>query len=58
MPRPLQAVAQHEPITLDRARELLGDEADEMTDEEVMQASEHAEQIAHVIVQMFQERSR
>jgi hypothetical protein len=58
-PHPLRVVQPAEgPISIDRARELLGDDAFEMTDEEVMQASERAEHIAHVIVQMFQEHRR
>jgi hypothetical protein len=52
--RALQLVAK--PVTVDRARELLGAEADGMTDGEVLELSEQAEAFAHIIVQLFQER--
>jgi hypothetical protein len=41
--------------TIARCRELLGDEADGLSDEEVDLIRRHADAIAHVIVEMFLE---
>lgn len=40
-------------ITLERARALLGREAETMTDDDVRRACRSAETLAHIIVQMF-----
>ena len=42
-------------ITLDRCRELLGDEAIGLSDEQVDQIRRHAETMAHVVVEAFLE---
>jgi len=42
-----------EAITIERARVLLGREADRMTDDDVREACRSAEILAHIIVQMF-----
>ena len=46
---------QSEPISLARCRELLGDEADHLSDVEVDQIRRHADVMAHVIVEIFLE---
>jgi hypothetical protein len=38
------------PISVARCRELLGDEADMMSDEEILAAARHAETLAHVLI--------
>ena len=45
-------------ISIDRCRELLGDEADNLRDEEVDQIRRHAETMARVVVEMFLEMKR
>ena len=47
-----------EPISIARCRELLGDEADTMTDEEIELIRRHAETMAQVVVEMFLESRR
>jgi hypothetical protein len=42
--------------TIARCRELLGDDADGMSDQEVEQIRRHADAVAHVIVEMFLEQ--
>lgn len=39
-----------EPISIGRCRELLGDEADGMTDDEVIDVARHAEAMAHILI--------
>ncbi len=39
-----------EPISVARCRELLGDDADMMSDEEVVSVARHAETLAHILV--------
>jgi hypothetical protein len=39
-----------EPISIGRCRELLGDEADAMTDDEVIDVARHAEAMAHILI--------
>ncbi len=43
-------------ITVARCRELLGDEADGLSDDDVDQIRRHAEAMARVIVEMFLEQ--
>jgi hypothetical protein len=38
------------PISVARCRELLGDEADMMSDEEILAIARHAETLAHVLL--------
>jgi len=47
-----------EPISIARCRELLGDEADTLTDEDIDLIRQHAETMAQVVVQMFMESRR
>ena len=47
-----------EPISIVRCRELLGDEADTLTDEGIELIRRHAETMAQVVVQMFMESGR
>jgi len=40
-------------ISIDRCRELLGDEATGLSDEQVDQIRRHAEMMAHVVIDAF-----
>ena len=39
-----------EPITISRCRELLGDEADALSDDEVRDVARHAEAMARILI--------
>lgn len=39
-----------EAISIERGRDLLGNEADAMTDDEVIDVARHAEAMAHILV--------
>jgi len=41
-----------EPISVARCRELLGDDADMMTDEEVLIVARHADALAHIMIEL------
>jgi hypothetical protein len=43
-----------EPISIARCRELLGEEAESMTDEEVVLIRQHAETMACIMVEIYQ----
>jgi hypothetical protein len=47
-----------EPISIARCRELLGDEADTLTDRDIEMICRHAETMAQIVVQMFAESCR
>jgi len=47
-----------EPIPIARCRELLGDEADALTDQEVALIRRHAETMACMVVEMYLEHAR
>ena len=47
-----------EPISIARCRELLGEEAESMTDQEVALIRRHAETMAYIVVEMYQEGCR
>jgi hypothetical protein len=47
-----------EPMSIAQCRELLGDEADTLTDQDIEMISRHAETMAQIVVQMFVERRR
>jgi hypothetical protein len=47
-----------EPISIARCRELLGEEADSMTDHEITLIRRHAETMAWIVVEMYQEHRR
>ena len=39
-----------EPISVVQCRELLGDEADALSDDEILDVARHAEALAHVVI--------
>jgi hypothetical protein len=45
-----------EPISIARCRELLGDEAESMTDRDIEDILRHAEAMACIVVEMYQEQ--
>ena len=47
-----------EPISIARCRELLGEDAELMTDQDVEEIRQHAETMACVVVEMYQEQCR
>jgi hypothetical protein len=47
-----------EPISIARCRELLGDEAEALTDQDVELIRQHAETMAKVVIEMFVESRR
>ena len=49
---PDRAEQEPEPIAVERCRELLGDDADTLSDEEVLVVARHAESLAHVVIDL------
>ncbi len=47
-----------EPISIARCRELLGDEADTLTEQDIELIRRHAETMAQVVIEMFVETRR
>ena len=47
---PDRADQEQEPISIARCRELLGDDAETMSDEEVVAVARHAETLAHILI--------
>ena len=47
---PDRAELEPEPISISRCRELLGDDAEMMADEEVVAVARHAETLAHILI--------
>ena len=47
-----------EPISIARCRELLGEEANSMTDQEVALIRRHAEMMAWIVVEVYREHRR
>jgi hypothetical protein len=47
---PDRAEREPEPISVARCRELLGDDANTMSDEEVLDVARHAETLAHILI--------
>jgi len=47
-----------EPISIARCRELLGEDAESMTDKDIEDIRHHAETMAFIVVEMYQEHSR
>ena len=47
-----------EPISIARCRELLGEEAESMTDQETAWVRRHEETMAWIVVEMFQDHCR
>jgi hypothetical protein len=46
-----------EDISVERCRELLADEAERLSDEDVARIGRHAEAIAHILIELFLEES-
>jgi hypothetical protein len=53
-----RAADRPEPISIVRCRELLGEEAESMTYQEVASIRQHAETMACIVVEMYQEGCR
>ena len=47
-----------EPISVARCRDVLGDEADALTDDEVIDIGRHAEAMAHVLIALVLQDGR
>jgi hypothetical protein len=47
-----------EPISIARCRELLGEDAESMTDQDIDDIRRHAETMAGIVVEMYQEGCR
>ena len=47
---PNRAESEPEPISISRCRELLGDDAEMMSDEEVVAVARHADALARVLI--------
>jgi hypothetical protein len=45
-------------ISIARCRELLGDEADSMTDHDIAEIRRHARTMAHIVVEMYEEHGK
>jgi hypothetical protein len=53
-----QADDRPEPISIARCRELLGEEAESMSDQDIASIRRHAETMACIMVEMYQESCR
>jgi hypothetical protein len=53
-----QPNAKPEPISIARCRELLGEDADSMSDQNVEDIRRHAETMACIVVEMYEEQCR
>ena len=49
---PDRAEQERKPISVAQCRELLGDDADSLTDEEILVVAHHAESLAHVLIEL------
>ena len=49
---PHRAEQEPEPISVARCRELLGDDADWLTDKEVLVVARHAESLARIVIEL------
>ncbi|MGQ0736882.1 MAG: hypothetical protein ACT4QD_24920 [Acidobacteriota bacterium] len=47
-----------EPISIARCRELLGEDAESMTDQEIDDIRRHAETMAAILVELYEHRCR
>jgi hypothetical protein len=47
-----------EPISIARCRELLGEDAESMTDQDIDDIRRHAEAMACIVVEMYREQCR
>jgi hypothetical protein len=50
---PNRAESEPEPISISRCRELLGEDAESMTDRDVEDIRRHAETMAYIVVEMY-----
>ena len=55
---PDRADQERELISITRCRELLGEDAESMTDQDVEEIRRHAETMACIVVEMYQEQCR
>ena len=55
---PHRAEQESEPISIARCRELLGEDAESLTDLDIEDIRRHAETMSHIVVEIYQERSR
>jgi type IV secretory pathway ATPase VirB11/archaellum biosynthesis ATPase len=53
-----QADPKPEPISIARCRELLGEDAELMSDQDIEDIRRHAETMGWIVVEMYQERCR
>jgi hypothetical protein len=53
-----QAEPRPEPISIARCRELLGEDAESMTDQDIEDVRRHAETMACIVVAMYEEHCR
>ena len=53
-----QAEPRPEPLSIARCRELLGEDAESMTDQDIEDIRRHAETIACIAVEMYHEQRR
>ena len=53
-----QADPKPEPISIARCRELLGEDAESMTDHDLEDMRRHAETMAYNVVELYQEQCR
>ena len=53
-----RADSRPEPISIARCRELLGEEAESMTDQDIEDIRRHAETMAGIVVEMYQKQRR
>jgi hypothetical protein len=47
-----------EPISIVRCRELLGEDAESMTDQDIYDIRRHAEKMACIVVEIYQQQCR
>ena len=53
-----RADSRAEPISIARCRELLGEDAESMTDQDVEDLRRHAETMAVIVIEVYRERGR
>ena len=53
-----RAAPRSEPISIARCRELLGEDAESMTDQDIEEIRRHAETMACIVVEMYEEQCR
>jgi len=53
-----QADPRPEPISIARCRELLGEDAEDMSDDDVERVRRHAETMAAIVVELYEQSGR